>query len=911
MGFKIAEAFVEIKADSTGLREEIDKYVKEAVRGQEIKIGVKANTSSLGGLMSNLAPFILPAVQSVGQLTGALGLVPAGIALAGTAVGTLKVGMSGFSDAVKKGGDDLKALSPSAQVAATALRNLGPAWNNLHLDVQQRLFQGVGKDIQRVGAVDLPVLRRGMDSMAGSLNQGVHYFAQWATSSKTVADFHTIMNNSAVSTQNLMRALQPVLSIFRDVATVGSNFLPQLTSGLASAAQRAADFVSHARETGKLHEWIQTGIDAVHKLLTVFGDVIQIIVKISQAPPLFGFDFLSSLSSVTGFILKLVTTFPQLIPLIGTAIVAWKAWTIAQLAFNVAMDANPIVLVISLIAGLVAAVIVATGHSKAFMDAVIALGTAIMNAVMPVLKTLWDQIRTQLIPAFEAFVVAMGPIVDFCVRMLGPVVKQIWDAIVSTIKGATTIITGVLQAFTGLMTGNWTQFWAGIQNILRGAWQIIQGVISAALNAVLSLFGTSTSQISANWNNFWNSVHTTAVNLWNNVNNFLTGALNNFKGFWSGVWNGVVGDFNSILGRITGIASGIWNMVTGAFRSGVNSVVNLINGLVDDVDKVLGFLHIALLPRVPLLAAGGVLALAGGGTVGAGFTTNGPMAIVGEGNPNHPEYVIPTDPAHRGNALALYQALGAQLMASGGILSTVEGWVSDSVIGSAVDKLVNIIPAGMFHNIAAGVGHQIVDAVKGMITKAQQAFSAPFTGSGAVKDWIEQAIKLTGTPESWAGPLSVLIGRESGGNPNAINRTDSNAAAGHPSQGLMQTIPSTFNAYHQPGTSWNITDPVANIAAGINYIKARYGSIFNVQQANPNLPPKGYDAGGLLPTGLSMVRNGTGRPERVLNATQTAKLDQLLAGRGGGQSVTVNVTQVASSPAETGRFVALALRTVA
>jgi SLT domain-containing protein len=261
-------------------------------------------------------------------------------------------------------------------------------------------------------------------------------------------------------------------------------------------------------------------------------------------------------------------------------------------------------------------------------------------------------------------------------------------------------------------------------------------------------------------------------------------------------------------------------------------------------------------------------------------------------------------------------------MAGGGIIdwigsavSKVEKWAGAGATGlmnQAVDGLAGGIPEP-YRDMAASLGHKAVAAIKAMIDGAQAAagsFSAPFMGSGAVKDWIQQALGLTGTPESWAGPLSVLIGRESGGNPNAINRTDSNAAAGHPSQGLMQTIPGTFNAYHQPGTSWNITDPVANIAAGINYIKARYGSIFNVQQANPNLPPKGYDAGGLLPTGLSLVRNSTGAPERVLNATQTAKLDRLLAGRGGGQSVTVNVTQTSGSPAETGRFVALALRTV-
>jgi SLT domain-containing protein len=496
-----------------------------------------------------------------------------------------------------------------------------------------------------------------------------------------------------------------------------------------------------------------------------------------------------------------------------------------------------------------------------------------------------------------------GFIRDFVVGVWNTVshtTMTVWDAI-------TGYFTRLFAAHRDLIMG----IYGPVRDFIIGVWNSVHDTTVAVWNAITSYFTDR-----------WNEIKNVATNVWNAIVNFLTPGMNAFRGTFGGIWNGIVGDFNAIWGRVTGIAQTVWNNVVGAFKWGVNQVIDLVNRLVDGADVVLKFLLIPLIPHIPALEAGGVVGLAGGGTVGAGFTTNGPMAIVGEGNPNHPEYVIPTDPAHRGNALSLYQSLGAKLMAGGGIIdwigsavSKVEKWAGAGATGlmnQAVDGLAGGIPEP-YRDMAASLGHKAVAAIKAMIDKAQAAmgsFSAPFTGSGAVKDWIQQALGLTGTPESWAGPLSVLIGRESGGNPNAINRTDSNAAAGHPSQGLMQTIPSTFNAYHQPGTSWNITDPVANIAAGINYIKARYGSIFNVQQANPNLPPKGYDAGGLLPTGLSLVRNSTGAPERVLNATQTAKLDRLLAGRAGGQSVTVNVTQTSGSPAETGRFVALALRTV-
>ena len=56
---------------------------------------------------------------------------------------------------------------------------------------------------------------------------------------------------------------------------------------------------------------------------------------------------------------------------------------------------------------------------------------------------------------------------------------------------------------------------------------------------------------------------------------------------------------------------------------------------------------------------------------------------------------------------------------------------------------------------------------------------------------------------------------------------NSNADAGHPSKGLMQTIDSTFNSYKLPGHD-NIYNPVDNIVAGVRYALSRYGSIGNV-----------------------------------------------------------------------------------
>jgi hypothetical protein len=155
-----------------------------------------------------------------------------------------------------------------------------------------------------------------------------------------------------------------------------------------------------------------------------------------------------------------------------------------------------------------------------------------------------------------------------------------------------------------------------------------------------------------------------------------------------------------------------------------------------------------------------------------------------------------------------------------------------------------------------------------------------FTGQSTaanVAKWIRDACSKAGAvaSEAWVRGFKTIVARESSGNPNACNIWDANAITppgfhkvkdygdGYSrhgisklngrlthfqcSRGLVQCIPQTFANYHAPGTSLNIYDPVASIAASIRYVMARYKVAKNgsdlarkVQQADPNRPPKGY-----------------------------------------------------------------------
>ncbi|MBI5175523.1 MAG: transglycosylase SLT domain-containing protein [Candidatus Melainabacteria bacterium] len=108
---------------------------------------------------------------------------------------------------------------------------------------------------------------------------------------------------------------------------------------------------------------------------------------------------------------------------------------------------------------------------------------------------------------------------------------------------------------------------------------------------------------------------------------------------------------------------------------------------------------------------------------------------------------------------------------------------------------------------------------------------------GERRELVEKALEIAGQPVTDANirAVNTIVQHESSWNPGVTNNWDINAQRGIPSQGLMQTIPPTFNAHKDrsgqveaAGHSNTIKDPLANLVAGIKYSEHRYGSLQNV-----------------------------------------------------------------------------------
>lgn len=154
---------------------------------------------------------------------------------------------------------------------------------------------------------------------------------------------------------------------------------------------------------------------------------------------------------------------------------------------------------------------------------------------------------------------------------------------------------------------------------------------------------------------------------------------------------------------------------------------------------------------------------------------------------------------------------------------------------SPLRKLIKGQVGGMFDWIAK------------MLAPLNMASSLDNPQGGSVERWrsyVERALKANGIEPTAFRVSKILatIKRESNGDPNAINNWDSNALAGHPSIGLMQTIGPTFEAYKHAGHN-NIRNGYDNLLAAINYIKHRYGTS---DAAFNRVAAYGYRNGGLV-----------------------------------------------------------------
>lgn len=201
--------------------------------------------------------------------------------------------------------------------------------------------------------------------------------------------------------------------------------------------------------------------------------------------------------------------------------------TIAQWALNAAQNANPIGIIVMLIAGLVTAIITLWNTNEDFRNAVIGI---------------WDKIKGAMKTAIDAVVKVLGNIIDFFKQLP----DKIWNGLLS-------IITKFIEWRADLLTWISTNFVLIISSIVD-FFKSLPGKVWNAIVGIIEKFANIKSEL-IKWAN-------------NNLPSFIAKFVEFMldlpkkmgdigKNIVHGIWDGISGAVGWLKDKITGFAGGI------------------------------------------------------------------------------------------------------------------------------------------------------------------------------------------------------------------------------------------------------------------------------------------------------------------------------------------------------------------
>lgn len=344
-------------------------------------------------------------------------------------------------------------------------------------------------------------------------------------------------------------------------------------------------------------------------------------------------------------------------------------------------------------------------------------------------------------------------------------------------------------------------------------------------------------------------------------------AIDAFKSAGSWLWSKgkdfVAGLTRGIIDRAKGIGGWVWNHVAkpqiDMFKNaaswlvtkGRSFVSGLVSGIVDRAKGIGGWAWRTIAkPQIDAFKNAASWLKDKGGQLISGMKNGIVGGIKGIGSWIKKNVIDPVVGAVKHffgikSPSRVFMGIGGHLVSGliKGMATTNGAAIAKTVFGDLPSALGSIVGKGLIS--ISKLPSKALHALGSLGSKLGSLFGKLFGGGGGgkgVNRWapfVSQVLAMLGEPQSAVGAVLKRIQIESGGNPMAINLWDSNAKAGDPSRGLMQTIGSTFNAYAGPFRSRGIYDPLANIYAGVNYARHAYGSNW----INVMTRPGGYAQG--------------------------------------------------------------------
>lgn len=295
------------------------------------------------------------------------------------------------------------------------------------------------------------------ESMKRSTSEGGKYFQSMDAQSQTLDGRLSTLSDTVNS--KLGEALQPIL-------------------------QKAAD------------EWIPNITNAIENM-----DIDSVVSIID--------DLISGVGDLFGFIMDNGSTIISLVAGIGTAMVTWKVASminglvtaiqafqaanegasIAQAVLNGVMNANPIMLVVTLLAGLVATIITLWNTNEGFRNAVINVWNAFKDTVGNVITSVGGFIDN-LISWFQAL---PGRIGAFLSGVISNVQNWASNMVSKASEAGSNFVGRVVSFISGLPSAVWNWLSSALNNVWNFAGQLAQAGANAASGLVNSIVGRISS----------------------------------------------------------------------------------------------------------------------------------------------------------------------------------------------------------------------------------------------------------------------------------------------------------------------------------------------------------------------------------------------------------------------------------
>jgi phage-related protein len=212
---------------------------------------------------------------------------------------------------------------------------------------------------------------------------------------------------------------------------------------------------------------------------------------------------------------------------------------------------------------------------------------AVVDTVLALIRGDWSAFGDGLKKITELFVKGQELGFKLLWTIIGPIVTNIKNGIISAITTAwngivgnlTNIKNGIINAITNAwngITGNLTNIKNGIINAITNAWNGITGNLTNIKNGIINAITNAWNGITGNLTNIKDGIVNAITNAWNGI----TGNLTNIK---DGIVNAITNAWNGITGNLANIKNGIVNAITNAWNGITGNLANIKNGIVNAI----------------------------------------------------------------------------------------------------------------------------------------------------------------------------------------------------------------------------------------------------------------------------------------------------------------------------------------